>query len=463
MRKLFIILFLCTHWAANGQTGIEYRYWFDRDSTSGTVFTSESNALDMQIDVSALSDGLHFLTLCATKEKTLHSPAVSALFLKSRMKKENYDFTCYCYINDSLQAEQDLSSEGGIINWNLDVSSFAADALHSMLVIMKNPDGIVMHARQAFFLRAKSKAELRELTCYYTLDGGKTYTQAAAYQNKGFCFDADIEQLKEGLHQLMCLMVDEKGTVVRTCSYNFYKHGNMRVRYDYWLNDDIANARRVEYTPVRPYKTIDMLEVGTLPVSSSNYQFEVEDETPYIYGKNTLNIRLYNSAGEYADESCMFIDGASKKEVMPIAQLEKGTGRTDATPERNEFNWYKVVAEKGDSLMFSLSQQAALEVFSPTGMKLIDASGETSMAIGCVATEDGVYYVAVHDVTGTENETSIALNTSLTRIATVVDNSIVDVYNLQGNIVREKVHLENLMKELPRGIYIVNGKKLFIR
>ena len=95
----------------------------------------------MQIDVSGLTDGLHFLNFCVTKNKTLHSPTYTAMFVKNRFKKEKYDLTCCCYINDSLQAEQQMTSEGGIINCNLDVNSFAAVALHSMLIMTKNPDG----------------------------------------------------------------------------------------------------------------------------------------------------------------------------------------------------------------------------------------------------------------------------------------------------------------------------------
>ena len=61
MRKILLILFLCLHWVARGQTGFEYRYWFDGQSEICQEGTSQEAAWDMQIDVVQLSDGLHFL------------------------------------------------------------------------------------------------------------------------------------------------------------------------------------------------------------------------------------------------------------------------------------------------------------------------------------------------------------------------------------------------------------------
>ena len=42
-------------------------------------------------------------------------------------------------------------------------------------------------------------------------------------------------------------------------------------------------------------------------------------------------------------------------------------------------------------------------------------------------------------------------------------NRLVDVYTLQGVLVKSKILLENIRKELPKGIYIVNGCKLLIK
>ena len=43
------------------------------------------------------------------------------------------------------------------------------------------------------------------------------------------------------------------------------------------------------------------------------------------------------------------------------------------------------------------------------------------------------------------------------------DESIVDVYNLQGVKVKKQVRMKDLQDTLPKGIYIINGKKIAVR
>lgn len=463
MRKhILLILFLCLHCVARGQTGYDYRYWFDGQIASGQQGTSASPAWDMQIDVSALADGLHFLHYQVTVSDTLYSPVHTAFFMKNPVGHESY--TCFCYINDTLWHQQEVSTDGGLMDWSLDVNPLSADRLHSMLVLVKTPTGEVTSTKQAFFWRAKTTAELKDMTCFYTLDGGKTLLEGGVFQDKGFSFDVDIQTLNEGLHQLMCLLVDEHGVVVRTCSYNFIKQHDTYVRYDYWVNDDVANLRTVEARPVKPYHLIDMLEVGSYPLRSADFHFEVEDDVPYVYAKNDLHVRFYNSRGDYAEESCTFIDGASRKEVVPMAVLQRGKTRTDATPGQDEIRWYQVNAVSGDSLVFRVSQAATLQLFSPTGAKLLDVTGEAMKEVSCAIAEDGACYVALHTVTGTAVETSIGLDVlNPTGIRPAVVRQLVDVYNLQGVRIKSQVPMERIRQELQRGIYIINGKKFVVK
>lgn len=463
MRKhILLILFLCLHWVARGQTGYDYRYWFDGQIASGQQGTSVSSAWDMQIDVSALSDGLHFLHYQVTVSDTLYSPVHTAFFMKNPVGHDSY--TCFCYINDTLWHQQEVSTDGGLIDWNLDVSPLSDDRLHSMLVMVKTPTGEVTSTKQAFFWRAKTTTELKEMTCFYTLDGGKTLVEGGVFQDKGFSFDVDIKSLNDGLHQLMCLLVDEHGVVVRTCSYNFIKQHDARLRYDYWVNDDVQNLRTVEFNPVKPYHFIDMLEVGSYPFRSADFHFEMENDIPYVYAKNDLHVRFYNSFGSYAEESCAYIDAASKQKVEIRGVLQSGTSHTDVTPATNTIHWYQVNTLQGDSLIFKVSQSASLKVYSPTGVKLLDVVGDEVNGANCVVPVDGICYVALHDVKGMADKTTIELNTlKSTGIETIVTEQLVDVYNLQGIRVRSRMPVQRIMHKLPRGIYIVDGKKILVR
>lgn len=45
-------------------------------------------------------------------------------------------------------------------------------------------------------------------------------------------------------------------------------------------------------------------------------------------------------------------------------------------------------------------------------------------------------------------------------IEAIVTNGLVDVYTLQGVMVKRQISLNELKNELPKGIYIVNGRKV---
>ena len=48
-------------------------------------------------------------------------------------------------------------------------------------------------------------------------------------------------------------------------------------------------------------------------------------------------------------------------------------------------------------------------------------------------------------------------------IEAVTTDCLVDVYTLQGVKIREQIAVKELENELPRGIYIVNGKKVVVK
>ena len=50
-----------------------------------------------------------------------------------------------------------------------------------------------------------------------------------------------------------------------------------------------------------------------------------------------------------------------------------------------------------------------------------------------------------------------------TGISNTSSNSVVDVFNIQGYLVKKDVVLNRITEYLPKGIYIINRKKIIIR
>ena len=153
---------------------------------------------------------------------------------------------------------------------------------------------------------------------------------------------------------------------------------------------------------------IDSLDVSTYPIRPNAFHFEVADGIPYIYGKNKLHARFYNSNSVYAEDSAVYIDSGSRQEVTGLLPLLSGTPRTDATPAANSIRWYCLEAYADNELSFRVSQPCTVQLFSPEGAVLLDVCGTAvTDTFSCRSTTGGSYYVALHDVTGTEDETTI--------------------------------------------------------
>lgn len=384
-------------------TDLKVRYWFD-DGLEITEMQGASGVHD--IDVSALSWGLHSVNYQVAGSNGIYSPTSTAMFMKIRMGSEAY--TARCYIGDSLYAEQKLPMEECVINWDLDVSDIPR-GLHSLRMQVNTQDGTAVSVAHSFFWREQTAAEHNATRCVYTVDGGRTFHEAPAMNDNGYRFDVDISALKEGLHQLLCMIVDAENTVLHSCSRFFMVKHPTTMRYDYWVNNDTANLRTVVAQPMEPYVAMEMLAVPTYPLLPSSFHFEMEDAIPYIYAKNTLHARFYGTNGTYAKEYRMYADVKTRRKVVDALLLESGKPRTDATPDTDSIRWYRIEATAGKGLSFCVSQPCTVQLFSPEGARLLDLSGEAvTDTFACYAATSGSYYVALHSVTGTEAQTTIS-------------------------------------------------------
>ena len=451
-------------------TDLKVRYWFD-DGLEITEMQGASGVHD--IDVSALSWGLHSVNYQVAGSNGIYSPTSTAMFMKIRMGSEAYTARCYigdslyaeqklpmeecvinwdldvsdiprglhsvrmlvctpegyatsvahsffwrsmaneastaqCYVNDSLYSEQAVEPEGGFVNWNLDVSSLPR-GLHSLRMQVNTQDGTAVSVAHSFFWREQTAAEHNATRCVYTVDGGRTFHEAPAMNDNGYRFDVDISALEEGLHQLLCMIVDAENTVLHSCYKFFMVTKNTVMRYDYWVNDDTLNTRTVmAMQSIEPYSMLEMIDVESYPMRSSAFHFEVENAIPYVSALNELHVRFYSTNGTYVEDSCMYVDGTSKQEVTGLLPLLSGTPRTDATPAANSIRWYRLEAYADNELSFRVSQPCTVQLFSPEGAVLLDVCGTAvTDTFSCRSTTGGSYYVALHDVTGTEDETTI--------------------------------------------------------
>ena len=107
------------------------------------------------------------------------------------------------------------------------------------------------------------------------------------------------------------------------------------------------------------------------------------------------------------EKSSFFVDEHLQQDI--IAEVfERNTTETFAAPRNNQIQWFKLDAGVGDSLAFMADKTCMIQLFAPSGEEVYAATASEAMVFGgCHAWEDGTYYLAVHDVTGSGDGISV--------------------------------------------------------
>ncbi len=388
---------------ASGAAGLACRYWFDEDK--GAHLTAPAWEQDaFLIDVAHLDDGIHSVHFQMEGKET-PSSLITNVFLKIP-PTEGVDYMlCVADIDEKPFRQERVPSAGGVVNWSLDATSLEP-GLHRMQIRVVTPTGAASSVSDHFFFRTITSDEMAGMKCYYSIDGETVLSQAGTYGKGLFHFDVDVAALEDGLHRITYFLASETGGSTRLNAAWFVKTplgGNGITCYDYWLNERTETARRVELSARRtPFDLMTLLPVESVPVRSSSFQFELEDGHPVLYARNDLHVRFYDAAGRFTDVTRSFADYGVSRRVEEIFPLVSGERLSKPCPAENGILWYRLDAVTGDSLMFRTTQAASVQLFSPSGREVYAASGATSVVYGgCHAWEDGTYYLAVHDVTGT--------------------------------------------------------------
>lgn len=397
------------------------RCWFDNDFT--TLQTSVKTGEAVMVDVEALKDGFHIINIQAEgRDKGLSTPHAYP-FVKIPQVLGVDHLTCLCMIDDQLYKKEDVSANGGIVNWQFDVASLP-QGFHRMFVQVVTPSGAATALYEAFFMRETTQSEFSEMKCVYAIDGSEFNNEAGQLANGTFHFDIDVSALSDGLHRIAYMLSNGKGVTTKVQTQFFTKiplGGYGTVEYWYWLNDQDQNPVKVKVDPRQnPFSLINLLPVDEVGIRSAQFEFRVVGGQPMIYAKNTFHARFYDASGRFVDLNKDFVDERVSEKVEETTLLEaialnarsrgpllapaQSTVKSIsiAKPAENTICWFKMEAEPGDSLQFRLDRAATIQLFAPSGKEVYHVSGAEAVNWGGIhAEETGTYYMAIHDVTAT--------------------------------------------------------------
>ena len=384
-------------------------YWFDDGQEAKETEITEGIQL---LDASSLIEGLHTVHYqIADSKGTLGSP-YSSIFLKMNWDTSTTTAKSLRYWYDDELIATDTAIVNGTQTFD---AARLTDGLHTIHYQIVDSNGTLGAPASSVFLKmdASAASVAKNLRYWFDDDAGTVSTTSVA----GGTQTLDVSALQTGLHTLNYQLIDSQGRVTPTVTRLFMKNfdkvladGHNRVtKYQYWLNMNSQAMQTVELdVAANPYTLIALLPMQKEPIQSLQFHFEVTNNVPTIYAKNTLHVRFYDAQNYFTDGQKPFVDYSVKQEVTDLIALNNGDHKTIASPEKNAIHWFKFYAEEGDTVTFKTDQAASIQVFSPEGKEIYSASGSTSVKNGgCHTWMDGTYYVAMHDVTGSRPNISL--------------------------------------------------------
>lgn len=379
---------------------LKWRYWFDDAVDQSVVMPSTETSL--MIDVDTLVNGVHNIHFQAMNDRL--SEVKTQMFVKVPMDVDMDQMYCLVLVDNKIYSQEPLNmSASGVATFCLDVKDLS-QGLHKIDIMAMTASGAMSTAYNSYFVRGFLGDESVAMKCLYSFDNETDYHETT-YSDGVSHINLDVAHLDEGPHSIRWMLADREGAYVSDKRSWFIKMplgGNALTSYRYWLNDaDSVKHETVLTSPKNPYDLIALLPVETVPLRSSCFQFEVKDLKPMMYAKNDIHFMFTDKYGREANVSKQYVDYNVSSELTDVAELK--STQTFARPQTNAVKWFTFKAEKGDTIAFRASQATSLQVYSPSGNEIYAASGDKSVKYGGIHTwEDGVHYVAVHDVAGSK-------------------------------------------------------------
>ena len=391
------------------------RYWFDFDHEQAVITTFQSNSWQSELDVEALSDGIHTLHLHTSDTVRAWSAPQSFHFFKLTPPIEA-DVVCHYWFDENDGNVQTRQLGNGLLP--LDVSSLS-EGIHTLHVVMEGND---FSSTQSFvFMKMDIEPVAAEVHYHYWFDQDDSNLQSGLYSDG--ILPLDVTHLPEGIHALHVMM--EGSGLSSVQSFLFLRMAiepeSVDVHYHYWFDEDDANLRS------------GLLGDGLIIVDA----FDLDD------GPHSLNI-IVEGNKMTAPQSFEFVRWANLFFVGSVNTFWSELGNW-----RGSSSWSGTsLPGIGDNIVIeapycTLNQDAAVDnLYVPEGNILTLQSGntlivETNLAnsnVSGLIIEDGAQLVnASENVAATMKKEIIAYSDSATRCGWYTIASPMNDMSMEGS------------------------------
>lgn len=330
----------------------QVEYFFDTDpgfgqGTQVLINPADSNAtLNIAIDITSLSNGIHYLFVRAKDEQGRWSLTSMRMLYKFTMQQSSYDVAALEYFFDTdpgfgngTPIPISPGSQVTITDYAIDITSLV-DGFHHVFFRAKNEAGFWSLTNIRAFYKKTISTTLTDLVAaeyFFNSDPGLGLGTSINLPGNSpledLIVNADITSLDDGFHHFYVRTKDSSGKWSLTGSWAFYKKSAIpvlpNINYaEYFIDSDPGLGQGIEIPIANPGPHL------------TDIYFEV-DVTQLIMGNHMLYMRVRDDEGRWSltllDEFCR-----SPKPNFSAAAVFFGTPTTfvDLSEFTDEFTQY---------------------------------------------------------------------------------------------------------------------------
>ena len=413
--------------SSSGAGDLTYKCWFDNNFDS-LQSGSVGNGVVL-LETSWLEPGIHTVNVIV-ESGGIASYINSYSFLKLDELFSQDDITSatyeYWFDGNIASAQSGNVVDGAVLLETAGLES----GLHTIDVIVE-VNGIHSFVSSYMFYKlddALSGGASGEALSYsYWFDEDFPQRRTGTLSNGNLILETD--SLPAGIHYLNIQV--NNSTPSALSRHLFYKEplGGLGVcKYEYWLNDDFASRTTVEVNPPSAdFEIVSLMPMDTVAFNPMSMYFDVNEGSPIVYAQNKIHFRFWNNLDFFTDTVKRYVDMTVSRFVIADT-IERNTTELIPTPTADDIHWFMLHSEIGDSIAFKADKGCALQLYDPSGERVMSSSGIDVLDWNSLTSlEGGWYHLAVSN--GSANNPN--LNVSYFRLGKfdVVDYDVDRVGN----------------------------------
>lgn len=389
--------------------GTSYNYEVRID---GEVFSNYSRndvsngIIHFDIDAKDLSIGLHSLNLQIESDAGISN--FISYFLRISPYEYNNNYTVYYSIDNEFDTKQECLATNNIVHTEIDMGSLS-DGMHTISFFMNSSDGTSKSIGSSYFLKTSPIYNYETLKLIYFIDNDFHAKKECEISNGIISTGLDLTDVSEGLHSIFFLISNPNGSYQPLTSSLFMKEplGGIGINsYEYWINDDTTNKTVKSYDPIVNKATlVNILDLPSYGLRSSNFLFVKEADEPVVYPVNTFNFRANGHSERFSNAASDYVDVTHPiiLDIADMPMLFSGKTQKIENLKINDIAWFRFSGAEGDSISLKTNHACTIDVFATDGELITKYKGlESIQPEGFFLDSNGEYYVAVHDITSVD-------------------------------------------------------------